>query len=598
MTERDISEPGSRSRLRLSRVAEAIKLSRLLHRRRFSLVILGTTAAAAGIAEASLLALISCIATAMASATRPMLDLGPFSVTAPTRTLLIAAAALAITRLLLQLVLARLPARMSGESQTLLRSRIFDAFANATWAQKTRESGGRLQELMGGHTLQAGSVILYLASGLAAGFMFIALTGAALMLSGGLAIVVMATGLALFACLRPLSRRVRRSAAMTSAASVAQASAVADSVRTAEEVQVFGVLASERAGIMKLIHAVADSYVRTRTLSRIVPVAYQGVVLILIVIGLGVLEFSEIAPGRLASLGAVILLLVRASSYGQQLQASYQGIAEALPYLERVVDTIEQYRSERRSIGTRPIQSIERIALQSVSFAYGDRSPVFENMSLSISSGEAVGVAGPSGAGKSTLVQLLLRLRDPVKGFYLINDMPARSIDDDTWSRKVSYLPQEPHLLLQATVAENIRFFRDSIDNDEIEVAAKLAHMHEDVLSWPDGYSSVIGERFDSVSGGQRQRLCLARALAGRPELLVLDEPTSSLDLHSEDLIRHSLEQLAGTITLVIVAHRLATLRVCDRVVVIRDGQLQQFTPTAGIEEFGNYYRDATGTRA
>ncbi len=121
--------------------------------------------------------------------------------------------------------------------------------------------------------------------------------------------------------------------------------------------------------------------------------------------------------------------------------------------------------------------------------------------------------------------------------------------------------------------------------------------MH-DITSWADGYQTIIGQRADAVSGGQRQRLCLARALAGGPELLILDEPTSSLDPQSEHLIQESLEGLRGSLTLIVVAHRLTTLSQCDRVMVIRDGRLEAFAPAATLYDSNAFYRQAVDLAA
>ena len=203
--------------------------------------------------------------------------------------------------------------------------------------------------------------------------------------------------------------------------------------------------------------------------------------------------------------------------------------------------------------------------------------------------GEAIGIVGPTGAGKSTLVQILLGLRDPTSGRYLVDGEPVQSISEPELARAFAYVSQEPRLL-HATVAENIAFFRD-LDREVIERAARLAHIDEDVRSWPHGYETVIGQRVDAVSGGQRQRICLARALVGQPFVLVLDEPTSSVDAHSESLIQESLAALKGQLTLFVVAHRLSTLTHCDRVLVIVGGVIEAFAPMGVLREESAFYR-------
>jgi ABC-type multidrug transport system ATPase subunit len=189
-------------------------------------------------------------------------------------------------------------------------------------------------------------------------------------------------------------------------------------------------------------------------------------------------------------------------------------------------------------------------------------------------------------------VQLLLRLRTPSEGRYLVNGLPAEEFAEADWHERVAYVPQEPRLL-HASVAENIRFFRD-IDDDEVQRAGRLARIHEDIMSWADGYDTIVGPRADAVSGGQQQRICLARALVARPEVLVLDEPTSALDPTSESLIQESLMGLKQQLTLFIVAHRMSTLDICDRVMIIIDGKLTAFDTIELLQRNNTYYRSAS----
>jgi len=235
---------------------------------------------------------------------------------------------------------------------------------------------------------------------------------------------------------------------------------------------------------------------------------------------------------------------------------------------------------------------VQRLRFEDVSFGYNPGQPVLSSISFNVQAGEVIGIIGPSGAGKSTLVQLLLQLRVPVDGRFLVNEQLAASFARADWHRQVAYVPQEPRLL-HATVAENIRFLRD-IDDAEVERAGRLARIHEDITSWKNGYETVVGPRADAVSGGQQQRICLARALAARPEVLVLDEPTSALDPHSETLIGESLMALKHELTLFIVAHRMSTLDICDRVMVIVDGRLAAFDTRALLERDNTYYRHAS----
>ena len=189
-------------------------------------------------------------------------------------------------------------------------------------------------------------------------------------------------------------------------------------------------------------------------------------------------------------------------------------------------------------------------------------------------------------------MQILLGLRPPGAGRYLVNGVDAAEYRLEDWHRQISYVPQEPRLQ-HASVADNIRFFRDIAD-EEVERAARLARIHDDVVGWPNGYDTIVGPRADAVSGGQQQRICLARALAARPSVLVLDEPTSALDPQSEALISESLHELKSEMTLFTVAHRISTLEMCERVMVIVGGHLVGFDTREHLQRENPYYRTAS----
>jgi ABC-type multidrug transport system fused ATPase/permease subunit len=205
--------------------------------------------------------------------------------------------------------------------------------------------------------------------------------------------------------------------------------------------------------------------------------------------------------------------------------------------------------------------------------------------------GEVIGIVGPSGAGKSTLVQLILRLREPTSGRVLADGRELPQLSLDNWYERVTFVPQEPRLF-SGTVADNIRFFRD-VKREDVERAAMLANVHDEILSWPSGYTTPVGERGSQLSLGQRQRLCIARSLVGDPDVIVLDEPTSSLDPRSESLVREALSALGSKVTLFIIAHRLSTLDTCDRIMVLHAGRLQGFDEPRRLEHSSPFYREA-----
>ena len=254
--------------------------------------------------------------------------------------------------------------------------------------------------------------------------------------------------------------------------------------------------------------------------------------------------------------------------------------------------TIRNFENNRAAGGSEKLLHIDSIVAEDVSFSYVDHKQALRNISFAFEKGQSYGIIGPSGSGKSTLVQLLLGIRDPQSGLISVNGCDLRKIDRTSWSSKVSFVPQEA-TLITGTVAENIVFFRSEISEKQMIEAARAAHILEEIEKLPNGFNTNLGERAQQLSGGQRQRLSIARALAGNPELLILDEPTSALDTKSESAIRSTISSLAGNVTVVVIAHRMSTLDVCSKLLVVQDGELKAFATTSELAVNNDFYKEA-----
>jgi len=567
------------------------RLTALLGDRRRLVVALALASIASGFTEAAILAAIAQAAATIVTGSKHVhVDMGPVHVSTAVDSLLLVAFILTLVRLVLQLPISVLPARIAADVQAGLRRRLFHAFSNASWEAQSRDLEGHLQEIMTSQVISATGGALQASSLLTSLFTFMVLMVSALALNLVAAAVVLGVATLLFGLLRPLNALGVRRARQLSQAQMLYAGGISETNSVAEETQVFGVAAAQRGRIEGLIHDAQILFFRTQMVGKLGPNLYQSMIYLLLVGGLAVLFAA--GKGHVAALGAVVLLLVRAGSTGQQALGAYQALRQSLPYIERLQEAERRYAESKPAEGHLPLASIQTIAFDHVSFAYRPERPVLDDISFEVQRGEAVGIVGPSGAGKSTLVQILLQLRSPGGGRFLVNGTPAEQFARPDWHRLVAYVPQEPRLV-HASVADNIRYFRD-LDDEAVERAARLARIHEDVVSWRDGYETIVGPRADAVSGGQQQRICLARALAAHPEVLVLDEPTSALDPHSEMLIHESLTALREDLTLFIVAHRMSTLDICGRVMVIVDGKLAGFDTTALLQTENDYYRSAS----
>ncbi|HTD08501.1 MAG TPA: ABC transporter ATP-binding protein, partial [Solirubrobacteraceae bacterium] len=420
------------------------------------------------LAEVVTLALIAQIAATLVKVNNTHVRLSVLHIHAPTKTLILVAFVIAIARLLLlQVPQTLLPARVMANVWARLRMNLFEAFGSASWELQSREREGKLQEIMTNQAGQAtqglGSFLSLINSTLTFAVMLIS----AFVLNLFAAVIVVALAAVMLATLRPLRRLGRRRARALSRAQVNYAATVAESIRIAEETHVFGVGASLRSRMDKRVATSRRLMFQTQLLGRIGSNVSETFVYLLLVCGLLILNAT--GDKHVASLGAVVLILVRASSSAQNIQGAYQSLIQAMPFVELVQETQRRYEESRLGEGIQPLPHVTSLAFSGVGYAYRAGRPVLSDIHFNVNEGEVVGIIGPSGAGKSTLVQLLLRLRAPSEGSYLVNGISAPEIAIEDWRRQVTYVPQEPRLL-HASVAENIRFFRE-IDDEAVQRA-------------------------------------------------------------------------------------------------------------------------------
>ena len=304
--------------------------------------------------------------------------------------------------------------------------------------------------------------------------------------------------------------------------------------------------------------------------------ALFGFIVLVLWSGARLLQQGDITFGQLTRFGLYTTFVAGAMGQFAEL---YSQLQKAIGATGRVRELLRETGEVEVLLGPTPPSTLPRlrgdIVFENVHFSYPSRQgvEVLHAVNLAAASGQRIALVGPSGAGKSTLISLLLRLYDPSSGRLLIDGRDARDYRLTELRGQMSMVPQEV-LLFGGSIADNIAYGKPGAGEDEIEQAARQANAHEFIQAFPERYATLAGERGIKLSGGQRQRVAIARAILKNPAILILDEATSSLDSESERLIQEALETLMRGRTSFIIAHRLATVRHADRIIVIAGGRV------------------------
>jgi ATP-binding cassette subfamily B protein len=369
--------------------------------------------------------------------------------------------------------------------------------------------------------------------------------------------------------------------------------------------------AGELIGAIRTLQAFTNEALATRRFTAAVEQAYEAArgatrarsvltaiaiflifasVVIVLWVGAQDVVAGAITPGRL---GQFILYAVFAASGLGQLSEVWGEIAQASGAAERLFEILSvepEIRAPDRPVAL-PKPSRGAVVFDAVRFAYPTRSDadVLDGLSFAVKPGETLALVGPSGAGKSTIFHMILRFYDPASGTVRFDGVNLPDADPADLRRQIALVPQDA-VVFAASVAENIRFGRPDATDDEVRMAALAAHAAEFIERMPQGYETQVGERGIMLSGGQRQRIAIARAILRQAPLLLLDEATSSLDAESETLVQKALTELMAQRTSIVIAHRLATVLSCDRILVIDRGRVVEQGTHAQLTAHGGLY--------
>jgi ATP-binding cassette subfamily B protein len=386
-------------------------------------------------------------------------------------------------------------------------------------------------------------------------------------------------------------RRLSRNAQDTLADASAYAAELIGAIRT---VQAY---TGERLAKARFGNDVEQAYEAARVSTKargiltaiIIFIVFTSVVAILWVGSHDVLT-GAITPGRL---GQFVLYTAFAATSLGQLSEVWGEISAASGASERLLEILHVKPEISAPAAPKALPQPSRgdVTFDEVSFVYPARPevPAIDRVSFAVKAGEKVAIVGPSGAGKSTLFHLLLRFYDPSSGTISFDGVPVRQADPQAVRSHIALVPQEA-AVFAASAQENIRFGRPEATDAEVERAADMAHASEFIRRLPEGFATALGERGVTLSGGQRQRIAIARAILRDAPLLLLDEATSSLDAESETLVQTALEELMRHRTTLVIAHRLATVLSCDRILVLDQGRIVEQGTHASLVAAGGLY--------
>jgi subfamily B ATP-binding cassette protein MsbA len=476
-----------------------------------------------------------------------------------------------------------------------LRTRLFDHLLTLDLGYFQRTRAGQVISAMMTEVDQTKTVITASLVSLFQNLVVVAVTLVVLsQISMRLTLFTLAFVPLLVMLLQRLVQRLRRHARARTKERGEVTATVTERLGAIRLIRSYGEEQRESAGFLAQTNRYRKEVIRTQRFSSLtspLTEVFSGFLVILIIWAAtqpGLLGLS--APLAPATIIVFLMAALRLTSPLKTITGFPTVAALALASAERIFQVLDEPSTEVDGPGEGPAGFEREIVFDRVSFRYGEGEPVLHDVSFTLPKGKVVALVGPSGAGKTTLADLLPRLHEPTSGRILLDDVPLSRLRRSSLRRLMGVVSQDT-VLLNTTVSANIAYGSPDATPQRIEAAAEAANAAGFIRQLPLGFDTVLGERGTRLSGGQRQRIAIARALLRDPPILILDEATSALDTESERLVQQAIDRLMRERTVLVIAHRLATVRDADEIVVLDQGRIVQRGSHGDLYRAGGLYR-------
>lgn len=487
---------------------------------------------------------------------------------------------------------ARQTSSIMGGTIERARNKSFDALVHADLSHLEAVGEGPLLALLTGLVSSAGTAVTHLSALLAALALIVVYLIAMAFFSWKLTLIALGAILLISQAIRGFIGFSSRTGEKIQLLTIESASTVNERLSAMRLIKMRALESEESAEIARLSSNMRKVMVHVDSLRAGVEILIDPTLMltVFVIVYVGVTSLGL----TLASLGLFLYVLLRLNSKVKEFNTARFCLASLMPAVENMtLMTNAALESRTITSGDRPFEGLTKgIEIRNVKFKYQTSAPdtwVLKGVSLSIPKGSMTALVGRSGSGKSTLVDLIPRLRVPIEGEYLLDGMPADEFDLASLRRKVGFMTQDA-IMFNDTIRANLIYGLGRIPTDEEVDSALNGAYCGFVDELPEGLETRIGDRGARLSGGQRQRLALARVLLEDPDILILDEPTSALDSESELFIQKALDALKGSKTLIVIAHRLSTVRSADQIIVLEDGLIMETgTHEQLVEADANY---------